>query len=295
MGQGILLLDIENFVSQAHEDERIRHHRLHDIIGATMTGLERIAQRFSIELQWRIAAFAFPWLSQTNTNEVRNTALDIQRMSLQMADQGYIVPPVHQAADAADIIMTRLTLGLMEDSKIKVCILATEDGRGSFRKLVRGVHRRKRQVHLVGYRYIPPALQSLGHCSSSLLVEDVVQILEQDHSHVPPHAAPPQRTLAQSLRTRIRNPGAHIDPQHQLWINETLNAIEKFTQGRWEGMFWQLLTGVLTHWQGHTPPYEEYRSMMYVLVNNPRLFKTKSLIVYGPDGELLKNIRSEIS
>jgi hypothetical protein len=295
MGQGILLLDIENFISHASGDERIRHHPHHDIVNATMTGLERIAQCFSIELQWRIAAFSFPWLSRNNTTEVNNAALNIQRVSLQMADQGYIVPPVHQGTDAADIIMTRLTLGLMEDSRIKVCILATEDGRGPFRKFVRGVHHRKKQVHLVGYRYIHPALQSLGHCGSSLLVEDVIQILEQNRPPISPHADPPQRTLAQSLRMRIRNPGAYIDPEHQQWINEALNAIEKFTQGVWEGTFWQLITGALTHWQEHTPPYEEYRAMMYVLVNNPRIFKTKSLIVYSPDGELLRNIRSDIS
>lgn len=290
MAEGIIALDIENITSLARRDERIRGYPAHDIIRAITTALERLALRLSVDIVWRIASFSFPRLSRNNAPETRDDAIGTLRMSLQMQEHGYIVPPVHQGANAADIVLTQLTLGVMRYSGIKACVLATQDSGEVFVKFVEETQRLKKQLHLVGYGYIPEILQ-LGRFTSSLLAEEISRILDQQgHPRAYSSDIRQNRTPAESLRALIRNPDEQIDAQHRAWIRQAAICVEKFTHGSWQGPLGHLLRGAHAHWQGPAPPDREFSDMMKVLTRTT-MFAQRQILVYQPDGELIRRLQ----
>ena len=294
--KGILVVDAENMVSLAHTDERTWRYPIQRVVRATLIALERVANRSHMDVQWRIAAFAFPRLNQENARHTHDTAIRTLNISLQMETWGYMVPTINQKKDAADEMITRMALAFLEYWRIKVCILATQDSGRHFTQFIKAALKQAKNIHLVGHTYVPEALSSLGNFHQSLLGEEIAQILEQEKPPAHPRTATvPRKNFIRDLRIFLKNPYARIDSEHRRWIEQVFICIEKFTQGSWNGTFSELLHGVKAQWQGPAPPQEEFREMIGILTNIPELFRAKSILNYENNPDFIDGLREALA
>lgn len=295
--KGILVVDAENILALAHADERTWRYPIQNVVRATLIALERTANRSHIDVQWRIAAFAFPRLNQQGNNRrARDAALQTLGVSLQMETWGYMATTVNQKKDAADEMITRMALAFLEYWRIRVCILATQDSGRYFTQFIKATLKQAKSIHLVGHTYIPETLASLGNFHQSLLGEEIAQILEQEKPPTPYRPATvPRKNFIRDLRIFLKNPYARINSEHRGWISQALACIEKFTQGSWNGTFGELLYGVKSHWQGPAPPQEEFREMIGLFVSIPELFKAKSVLSYENNPDFIDGLRDALA
>jgi len=309
-----LLFDIESMFLRARGDEGIRKRKPKNItLAITLALLHHAAAEGTIVR--RFAALALPPPGRPWSSHIRREDWEIFTT---IVDMGFDVSLITSEADAADALIEREANHLgRKTSDVDVIMVATNDGKPPFPKIVNNLRAAHKLVKIISYDSIPSFYKKFRHYPCTMIAWEVRELLTNhqeilEHLAMDPFAFNPLPLLREALGVGppVRESSLNEKDASSIFPSTTRHLIPDAFKQSWRAYalttlaaalsleppsrvyhiedLRSILRNALETWPDPKPNREGIPHIVDFFIKTTDLFETTRRYVFNPQSSLLK-------